>query len=192
MYQRERLSLLRSALQKAIRWCEVNNARYFAQEIIKEGQPGKVLRTLVTVSAEDIGLADPGLVREVERCYNEFERWEKESKIKRKTAFEHEVACRIIDRAVTAAALCYKSRLLPMFSFAVLWDIYQNEAFDCDLEGYKERFIETIHRGEEARAIYYAYIIKEVFESEDFIFEKVKNERRGYYLWELFLFCFAK
>ncbi len=171
--------LLRSALQKAIRWGEVNDARYFARKMIDEGKPGGVLNTLAIVAAEDVGLADPTLVNYVRQRCDEFEKWEKESKIKRVDVKDHQVACSIIDRAVVAAALSYKSRLLPMASFATLYDIYRNEAFDHSIEGYQDLFLDAFHQGNESRALYNAYIIKEIFGADDSILAAIKNGREG-------------
>ena len=42
MYWREKIALLYSAFQKAVRWGEINDARYFAKEMIKIKQPGGV------------------------------------------------------------------------------------------------------------------------------------------------------
>ena len=152
---------------------------YFVQEMIKEGQPGGALNRLVTVSAEDVGLADPTLVRYVGQCYDEFESWEERTGNKRSKAFEHQEARSIIDRAAIAASLCYKSRLLPMISFATLYNIYRNETFNCDLEDYQNRFLDVVRRGDAEKALYYAYIIKEVFESENFVLETIKNGAEG-------------
>ena len=107
MSWREKIFLLYSALQKAIRWCEINDARYFAKEIIELGQPGGVLNRLVVIAAEDVGLADPSLVKYVGQRYDDFESWEKESKIKRKEALNHpEASFLAIFKASRSAAAC--------------------------------------------------------------------------------------
>lgn len=177
MIFREKMNLLRSALQKVIRCGEVNEARHFAKEIIGEGQPGRVLNTLDIIAAEDVGLADPTLVKYVGQSYDEFEKWEKESKTKRVDVKNHQEACSIIDQAVIAAALSSKSRLLPMISFATLYDIYESETFDHGLREYQTRFLDAVHQGNEARTLYYAYIIKEVFGEDDSILATIKNMR---------------
>ena len=175
---RDKDSLLRSALQKAIRWGEVNSARYFAQEMIKDGKPGGVLNRLVVIAAEDVGFADPTLVEYVRQCYDEFETWEEAPEIKRSEAIDYPEACSIIDRGVIAAAIAFKSRLLPMISFATLHDIYKNENFDYSLEDYQSRFHEAIHEGDEKEALYSAYIIKEVFGGEEYVLSVIENNKQ--------------
>lgn len=73
---KEKILLLHSSLQKSIRWGEINAARYFAKEIVKEGQPGAVLNRLTIMAAEDVGLADPTLVRYIGQRNKDFEHWE--------------------------------------------------------------------------------------------------------------------
>lgn len=171
--------LLYSALQKIVRWGEVNDARYFARELIRRGQPGGALNRLIVIAAEDVGLADPTLVNYICQCYDELENWLEASNIKKSEAFNHDEALSIIDRAAIAASLCYKSRLLPMMSFATLYDIYRNENFNYDLEGYKNCFIDAVHCSDEQKALYYAYIIKEVFKAEDCVLEMIINEKEN-------------
>ncbi len=169
--------LLYSALQKTIRWGEVNDARYFAEEIIRSGKPGGVLNRLVVISAEDVGLADPSLVKYVGQRYDEFENCLKKSKIKKSEVLNHPEVRSIIDRAVIAAALCRKSRFLPMISFAILYDIYKNETFDHSLDDYQYRFLDAIRRYDEEGALHYAYIIKEVFNSDNSVLAMIENEK---------------
>lgn len=169
--------LLYSALQKAIRWGEINDARYFAREIVRMKQPGGVLNRLVTISAEDVGLADPSLVKYVGQRYDDFEAWVKKSKIKKSNVIEHSEACSIIDRAVIAAALCCKSRFLALISFATLYDIYKNEMFNHSLEDYQARFLDAVHQYDEEGAIYNAYIIKEVFDSDSSVLAIIEREK---------------
>ena len=61
--------VLHSALQKAIRWCEIIDARYFAKELIEMGKPGSHLNSLIGIAAEDIGLGESGGRIEVRTCY---------------------------------------------------------------------------------------------------------------------------
>ena len=171
----DKMFLLSSALQKAIRWGEINDARYFAEEIMRDGKPGTALNRLITIAAEDVGFADPTLVKYVGQRYDEFERWEKKSKVKRSKVFDYLEALSIIDRAVIAAALCRKSRLLPMASFVTLYDIYKNEALHHDLNDCKDCFIDAVRREDEEGALRYAYIAKEIYKADTSILAIIKD-----------------
>jgi len=74
--------LYRSALQKAIRWCEVNDARYFAQVLTGMGKPGTNFNTLLTIAAEDVGLADPTLITYVRKRAKRFKTLFKRKNVK--------------------------------------------------------------------------------------------------------------
>ena len=51
-----------SALQKSVRWCEINPSRFFAQELVRMGKSVDVLNRLILIAAEDVGIADPSLI----------------------------------------------------------------------------------------------------------------------------------
>ena len=52
MFDVDRQYILMSALQKAIRWCEVNDARYFAKELmILVSKPATIFNQLLTIAA---------------------------------------------------------------------------------------------------------------------------------------------
>ncbi len=129
MYNMNKFYELISALQKSIRWCEINESRYFAKQLVDMGCPGAVFNRLKIITAEDVGLADPSLIVYEKECSNSFDNMLKQNKIKKKEVVKFPKLCEVIDRAVIAAAISYKSRLLPMLSFATLWDIYENENF---------------------------------------------------------------
>lgn len=170
---------LYSALQKAIRWCEVNDARHFAQEFIELGLPGHPINRLLIIASEDVGLADPTLLRYVGGCLDTFEIMVKERGIPKKNVSAYPEIRAVIDRAVIAAALSYKSRLLPMLCFATLFEIYKKETFSHDLDEYKNRFHEAVKgRGEKAAA-YYAYVLALFLDSEDFFLEISQQESKS-------------
>ncbi len=83
MYDRNRHYELTSALQKSIRWCEVNESRYFARQLMDMGIPGAVFNRLIIIAAEDVGLADPSLIVYERQCSDHFEKWIKQNKIKK-------------------------------------------------------------------------------------------------------------
>jgi len=147
-----------SALQKSVRWGEVNEARYFARQLMKDGTPGAVFNRLFIIAAEDVGLADPTLVVYVRRCLDNFEKLLKKYGVKKRAAFRFPKLCEAVDRAVIAAAVSFKSRLLPMISFATLYDIYTNEKFSGNVYSYFGRFVDSLHNNDEKSALYYAYI----------------------------------
>ena len=86
MFNMNRFYELISAFQKSIRWCEINNSRYFAQELMDMGYPGAVLNRLILIAAEDVGLADPSLVEYERKCSDSFENLIKQDKIKKRDA----------------------------------------------------------------------------------------------------------
>lgn len=175
--RRDRMYLWMSALQKAIRWCEINEARYFAQELIEMGMPGAALNRLMIIAAEDIGLADPTLLKYVGDSLDKFEAMLKEyDTTPGKVSGFPEIRA-VIDRAVIAAALSYKSRLLPMLSFATLFEIYQKEDFTHDLSEYANGFQAAIQRQDEKKAAYYGYTLGLILDSEDSVFEIIQESK---------------
>ena len=112
MFDQNRLNILVSAIQKAIRWCEVNDSRYFAKELIDMGTPHAVFGQLRIIAAEDIGLADPSMVGYVGNCLESIEKVIKQYGIKREEFKNYPDLCDIVDRAVIAEAISYKNRLL--------------------------------------------------------------------------------
>ena len=181
MYNMNRFYELISALQKSIRWCEVNESRYFAQGLMDMGKPGAVFNRLILIAAEDVGLADPSLITYERQCLDSFENLIKKCKIKKSEAVKFPKACDVVDRAVIAAAISHKSRLLPMLSFTTLFDIYQNEGFSQDLPKYLDLFAEAVERRDEEKALYYAYIVGIFLNSKDRILKMIESqsERRN-------------
>jgi len=159
MFDLDRQFILISALQKSIRWCEVNDSRYFAQQLLDMGsQPSLVFNRLILIAAEDVGLADPTLITYERRCSDSFKNLIKEYGIKKHEAVKYPKLCEIVDRAVIAAAISHKSRLLPMASFATLFDIYQKETFKQKLSEYLNRFAHAVKNRDEKQALYYTFV----------------------------------
>ena len=75
---------LMSALQKSVRWCEINPSRYFARKLMEIGKPGAAINRLVLIAAEDVGLADPSLISYERACSDRFDDLIKLNGIKRK------------------------------------------------------------------------------------------------------------
>ena len=158
MFDLNRQYLLISALQKSIRWCEINESRYFARQLVDMGAPGVALSRLLLIAAEDVGLADPTLLIYVRSCLDSFENLIKQHGIKKQDAYKFADLCDTVDRAAIAAAISYKSRLLALASFATLFDIYKNEEFRIPLSKYLNRFATAIETKDEKRALYYAFV----------------------------------
>ena len=148
-----------SALQKSVRWCEVNASRYFAKEFMQMGKTVDVLNRLVLIAAEDVGIADPSLVVYERERKNEFERLILQHGIEKKDAIKVPQIIEVVDRAAIAAAVSYKSRLLPMLSFLALHDIYNNKKFDLSLNDCLNRFLDSLDKSDERSALYYAFIV---------------------------------
>jgi hypothetical protein len=176
MHNMNRYYELVSALQKSIRWCEINDSRYFARQLVDMGRPGAVFSRLVLIAAEDVGIADPTLVSYERGCSDEFENLIKQYGIKKREAVRYPDLCQVVDRAVIAAAVSYKSRLLPMLSFATLFDIYENENFRENLWEYLNRFAVAVEHGDERQAVYYAYVAGIFFNSMDRILTWVQGQ----------------
>lgn len=148
-----------SALQKSVRWCEVNASRYFAKELMQMGKTIDVLNRLVLIAAEDVGIADPSLVVYERERKNEFESLILQYGIEKKDAIKVPQIIEVVDRAAIAAAVSYKSRLLPMLSFLALHDIYNIEKFDLSLNYCLNRFLDSLDKSDERSALYYAFIV---------------------------------
>jgi len=174
----DRMYVLISALQKSVRWCEVNDARFFSRELIEMGMPGAPLNRLMLIAAEDVGLADPTLLKYVGDCIDAFETMLKECKTTRSkisiSGFPE--ICAVIDRAAIASALSYKSRVLPMLSFATLFEIYKREDFSHSVGEYENRFRVAIQRQDEKEAAYYAYVLALFLNSERAVLEIAQGE----------------
>ncbi|MEJ2487518.1 MAG: hypothetical protein P8Y68_17485 [Anaerolineales bacterium] len=180
MFDLNRQYILMSALQKSIRWCEVNDSRYFAKELMDMGsKSATVFNQLLTIAAEDIGLADPTLIFYVRKLYNEFEFKRKQIDIKKADAFKFPELREFVDRAVIAEAISYKSRLLAMATGATLYDIYQNETFNKKVSVFLRRLAESIEIKDEKRALYNAIVAGNFFNCMDgilkFLGEKSKQ-----------------
>jgi hypothetical protein len=174
----DRMYLLISALQKSVRWCEVNDARFFSRELIEMGMPGAPLNRLMLIAAEDVGLADPTLLKYVGDSVDTFETMLKECNIpksKVSVSGSPEI-CAVIDRAAIASALSYKSRVLPMLSFATLFEIYKREDFSNSVGEYENRLRAAIQRQDEKEAGYYAYVLALFLDSERAVLEIAQGE----------------
>ena len=67
----------------------------------------------------------------------------KQNKIKRENFKNYQDLRDIVDLAVIAEAISYKSRLLPMATFATLFDIYKNEKFTRNRYEYFDLFVDA-------------------------------------------------
>ena len=61
-----------SALQKAIRRCEEENAVYWALELYKSGFSKALWNRLLVITSEDVGLAESGIEVSINALYNIF------------------------------------------------------------------------------------------------------------------------
>jgi hypothetical protein len=151
--------IIMSALQKSIRWCEVNPTRFFAKRYMEIGYPGGALDRLISIAAEDVGLADPTLIEYLRDCRNRFDVLVEQKNIKLKDAIKHKCLFDIVDEAAIAAAVSFKSRLIAMLSFATLYEIYQKEKFSKNVYDYFNLFVDALNKNDEQMAVYYAYVI---------------------------------
>jgi replication-associated recombination protein RarA len=185
MFDLDQQYILMSALQKAIRWCEVNEARSFAKDLMDMGsQPTLVFNRLLTIAAEDVGLADPSLILYVRKLYDEFDNKMIQNGIKKADAFNFPDLREIVDRAVIAEAISYKSRLTAMATGATLYDIYQNETFKENPSTYLSRLADTVKNRDEKQALYYAFVTGNFLSLKDriSIFIRRQGEDRNDYL----------
>jgi hypothetical protein len=135
----------------------------------------------MVIAAEDVGLADPSLILYEKECLDSFENLLKQYGLKKSQAFKNQMLCDVVDRAVIAAAISYKSRILPMLSFATFWDIYENEDFSENVYTYFDRFVDALGKEDEKQALYYAYVVGIFFDHMDRILTWVQrqSERRN-------------
>jgi hypothetical protein len=176
MFDQNRFHALVSAIQKAIRWRQVNDSRYFAKELIDMGTPHAVFGQLRIIAAEDIGLADPSMVGYVSECLNCVDDLIEENEIELKDVKNYPELCENIDCAVIAEAISYKSRLLPMATFATLFDIYKNENFTRNRYEYFNLFVDALVNDDEQKALYYAFIVDKIFGDGEPILREIRNK----------------
>ena len=177
MFDQNRLHVLISAIQKAIRWCEVNDARYFARELIDMGVPHSVWGQLRVIAAEDIGIADPTMVGYVEKSlahYNNLK--DNKYHIKPEGVKRYKDLCDIIDQVVIAEAISYKSRLLPMANQITLLNIYTKEKFITSKQDYFSKFAQALKNNDIENALYFAFIADKVFGDTDRVLEEIRNQ----------------
>ena len=181
MFDQDRLHELISAIQKSIRWCEVNASRYFARELMDMGVPNAVFGQLRIIAAEDIGLADPSMVGYVSECLDSFDELIKQNGVEKKDAKNVPKLCEIIDRAVIAEAISYKSRLLPMMTFTTLFDIYKKEKFNKNRFEYFDQFVDALENNDEKQALYYSFIVDKILDDKDRLLREIRDqsERRN-------------
>ena len=103
-----------SALQKSVRWCEVNASRYFAKEFMQMGKTVDVLNRLVLIAAEDVGIADPSLVVYERERKNVLKR---KMRLKFRRSLRSLIELPLLLRSVTKAGSfpCYPSWLYTIF-----------------------------------------------------------------------------
>ena len=167
-----------SALQKSVRWCEINASRYFAQELMRMGKSVDVLNRVILIAAEDVGIADPSLVAYERDRSNEFEKLIQQYGIEKKDAFNVPQLCEVVDRAAIAAAISYKSRLLPMLSFITLYDIYKKEDFGKGLQDYFRLFVNYLEQEDEKQALYYAFIVGLFFDEMPRVLRVIQDQSK--------------
>jgi len=176
MVDRNKLYEHISAIQKAIRWCEVNDARYFAQQQIIMGMPHAVWGQLRIIAAEDIGLADPTMVGYIEDCFNEYDKLMKHYGTTDKEVKDAPKLCAIIDQAVIAEAIAYKSRLLPMMTFKTLFDIHEQEKFRKSRYDYFGLFAKASEKKDERSALYYAVLVDKFFRDRKTLLKTIRDK----------------
>ena len=177
MFNLNRLHHLISAIQKAIRWCEVNEARYFARELIDMGVPHTVWGQLRIIAAEDIGIADPSMVGYVEKCKDHYETLRKDKyKIEAGGVKHVKELCDIIDRVVIAEAISYKSRLLPMANQITLWNIYLREKFNLSKKVYFSKFSQALKNDDIENALYFAFVADKILGDTDQVLGEIRNQ----------------
>lgn len=90
-----------SALQKAIRRSQIDDAMYWAVDMDLSGYGKYLWKRLLLIASEDVGLAAPGATADVRACYENWTEFKKEKKDGRL----------FIAHAVVALAAAPKSRL---------------------------------------------------------------------------------
>jgi len=141
------------------------------------GKPGANFNALLTIAAEDVGLADPTLITYVRNRAERFKTLFKRKNIKATEVSVYPDLCRLIDEAVIAAAVSCKIRLLPQASFATLYEIYNKETFSHSGSEYEKRFLQALRNQDEAKSLYYAYILGIFLNSKDSVLRIIRQEK---------------
>ena len=139
---------IRSAIQKAIRRCELEDTLYCAAEMDLAGLGNAVFINFLMICYEDVGPAEPQLIVEV---YKEYLKWKSILKIKglgTSKSFNSQRAQRCIMRASYMMATSKKSRVIDyaMHNFEKRYigypDVTISEAFDLFEQALKKRELE--------------------------------------------------
>ena len=178
MSVQNQMFLLMSAIQKAIRKGLINDSRSFARELMAIERRNALFGQLRTIAAEDIGLADPTIVDYVCKNLEGFIKLKKENNLNEKDAINDPALFEFVDRSVIAEALAFKSRMLPMATFATLWDIYNNEKFNVSILEYFDRFINAMKFDDEKIALYNAFIIGIIFKEKDELVNRIIEQSK--------------
>ena len=178
MSVQNQMYLLMSAIQKAIRKGLINDSRSFAHQLMAIDRRNALFGQLRTIAAEDIGLADPTIVDYVCKNLEEFNKLKKENNLNEKDAINDPALFEFVDRSVIAEALAFKKRMLPMATFATLWDIYKNEKFNESIFEYFDRFINAIKIDDEKIALYNAFIVGIIFNEKDRLVNKIIEQSK--------------
>jgi hypothetical protein len=140
------------------------------------GTPNAVFGQLRIIAAEDIGLADPSMVGYVSEYLDSIDDLRKQYGIEKKDVINVPELPEIVDRAVIAEALSYKSRLLPMATFATLFHIYKNEKFSKSKYEYFDLFVDALVNDNEKKALYYAFIVDKISGDKKPILRKIQDQ----------------
>jgi hypothetical protein len=162
MFDQEKMKVLISAIQKSIRWCEVNAARHFASELLDMGIPDALFGQIRIIAAEDIGLGDPSIVGYVGKELDNLKEMISQYGIKKEDVGNVSEMRIKLDRLVIAEAISYKSRLIPFAEFKTLFDIYKNESFSKSTIQYQRQFVDALDNNDEKTALFNALILDKI------------------------------
>nr|QBK90885.1 MAG: uncharacterized protein LCPAC201_01860 [Pithovirus LCPAC201] len=129
---------IRSAIQKAVRRCEVEDVLYSVAEMDLTGLGNAVFINLIMFCYEDVGPAEPYLIVEV---YNEYLKWKKilkDQQIKPSESASSSQAKECLIRAGYMMARAHKSRVVDYAMHNFQKSVYLNLTIDDALNQFQE------------------------------------------------------
>lgn len=185
---------IRSALQKAIRRCQLDDVLYCVAELDLTGLGNSVFVNLLLITSEDVGLANPKLTSHVNRCYQNWLSIVKKNKIKKSQSHTCNEARLELIKAAYAVATSPKSRVVDYVHHMMeFWGHDKNHQLEEFIAGLGDRdlkktilalnmLIGTIYGVHKSKPQYYCLIwdILEKQAQTDSIKQIIKDLRRSF------------
>lgn len=131
---------IRSALQKAIRRCQLDDVLYIVSELDLTGLGNSVFLNMLLIVSEDVGLATPKLTSHVNQCYQSWNTILRKHKIKKSQSHTCEEARLELIKAAHVVATSPKSRVVDYLHHMMeFWGHKSGHHLDEFVDGLKTK-----------------------------------------------------